>query len=280
MIAFTKSLMAYMQGTDRTPSRFFYYWQWQDAACPTADYVIVDEVQDFTQDEVLRFMHAARKAFFFFGDEAQSIMNFHGHIPLRMEEIAALTGLVPLRLYTNYRLPRAVAKITQQYVGIGVQKYSPKIYRSQEKALPHILQYPSWEAEREAVLRILEQCQHRDCGILLAENEHIPPLVAWLQAQHVPVEYKLQGQERDQQRINTLDFTTAAPKVLTYHSAKGLQFQTVILPRYAGADHTSARKALYVAMTRTYGNLYILYHTDDLAPPLSDVPTYLYSQEA
>lgn len=49
---------------------------------------------------------------------------------------------------------------------------------------------------------------------------------------------------------------------MTYHSAKGLQFETVFLPyieNFSGQE--SDRKALYVAMTRTYRNLYVMYST-------------------
>lgn len=50
MIAYTKSLNRYMQ--QGKPSRygdkhFFYHWQWIDAGKPSADYFIVDEIQDF-----------------------------------------------------------------------------------------------------------------------------------------------------------------------------------------------------------------------------------------
>ena len=65
---------------------------------------------------------------------------------------------------------------------------------------------------------------------------------------------------------------------MTYHSAKGLQFETVILPFYSGAKTNEDCKALYVAMTRTYRNLYIIY-SGELAYPLSDVPERLYERQ-
>ena len=64
---------------------------------------------------------------------------------------------------------------------------------------------------------------------------------------------------------------------MTYHSAKGLQFETVFLPYIENFDDTkiSDRKALYVAMTRTYRNLYVMY-TDYLPSPLSSIDGELY----
>ncbi|MGM9816857.1 MAG: ATP-binding domain-containing protein [Lepagella sp.] len=38
---------------------------------------------------------------------------------------------------------------------------------------------------------------------------------------------------------------------MTYHSAKGLQFETVILPFYEGTNDKETQKARYVAMTRS-----------------------------
>ena len=74
---------------------------------------------------------------------------------------------------------------------------------------------------------------------------------------------------------DSLNFRSENPKLMTYHSAKGLQFETVILPMFVEAKSQAARKALYVAMTRTYRNLYVMY-TGKLGAPLSNVPDHLY----
>ena len=74
LIAYTKSLNRYMrQGKENSlDERFFYHWQWIDQGMPKADYIIVDEIQDFDREEIMQFINAARKCFFFFGDTAQS----------------------------------------------------------------------------------------------------------------------------------------------------------------------------------------------------------------
>ena len=69
------------------------------------------------------------------------------------------------------------------------------------------------------------------------------------------------------------------PMVMTYHSSKGLQFDVVILPEYEGAADDGRRRTLYVAMTRTMEQLYIIYTTDSLRYPLSEVPSRLYLKE-
>ena len=84
--------------------RFYYHYQWKKAGQVSADYIIVDEIQDFTADEIIEFVTAAKKHFFFFGDSAQSIYAPFKNGILSMEQISKLTKLEPMMLYTNYRL--------------------------------------------------------------------------------------------------------------------------------------------------------------------------------
>ena len=61
---------------------------------------------------------------------------------------------------------------------------------------------------------------------------------------------------------DTLNFDTTNPKLMTYHSAKGLQFQTVFLLAVTQPTEPVQQKALYVAITRTYRDLYVLYSNE------------------
>nr|MCR5220851.1 ATP-binding domain-containing protein [bacterium] len=276
LIAFTKSLSAFMQNGNDTNARFYYHWKWVKKGCPSADYVIVDEIQDFTHEEIMDFVGAAKKHYFFFGDTAQSIMTMDNRKPLSIEEIAKFLKLTPLRLYSNYRLPRAVARIAQDYVGVGVPPFSEKVYKSREKALPHIIGYASQEDELEGMLRIMQKHGFAHIGILVSDNDSVLSIRDWLRNKGIETEYKWNSTNDDRKNANTLDFRTSLPKIMTYHSAKGLQFQTVILPSYQCAVEEMARKTLYVAMTRTFRDLYVLHHEKELAKPLADVPKHLY----
>ena len=66
--------------------------------------------------------------------------------------------------------------------------------------------------------------------------------------------------------------------VMTYHSAKGLQFRAVFLPCCEEESLSTFSNPLYVAMTRTYQSLYVLY-TGRLAPVLQQVPSDLYEND-
>lgn len=284
LIAYTKSLSAFMrEGIDEKtlPYKFHHHYKWRKKLkMPSADYIIVDEIQDFTREEILEFMRAARKAYFFFGDSAQSIYKQYGKNTISIEEISALTGLTPMQLYNNYRLPRTIAKITQGYVGVNVNPYEDKIYQNKEKALPHFVHLDGFDEQITAIQSLIEKYtqnifDNQTIGILLPSNDLVIKTCQRLQELDISCEFKYTDDNSDR-FVDTLDFESFLPKLMTYHSAKGLQFDVVILPLYVGASDDESRKALYVAMTRTMHHLYVLYSTPAIVTPLSDVPTKLY----
>ena len=288
LIAFTKSLNRYMEAgrTDNgLGKRFFYHWQWKHEGMPKADYVIVDEIQDFTRSEIEEFMSAANKSYFFFGDTAQSIYGKIRPGTLTVEEISDLTGLKILHLYNNYRLPKPVAQITQTYVGVDVNPYEEAVYQSKERERPRFLMFESVAKQADAIVALINKNKWRNVGILLPSNSAVCEMYGYLQERHLVCESKYESKnsansgndEQDflQASNDSLNFRSENPKLMTYHSAKGLQFETVILPMFVEAKSQAARKALYVAMTRTYRNLYVMY-TGKLGAPLSNVPEHLY----
>ena len=86
-IVFTKALMQYMaDGISQVgiPQRNVdYHWHWQNkAGCPSADYIIVDEAQDFSKEDIELFRSKARKALLLYGDSAQQLYTFIKDKPL------------------------------------------------------------------------------------------------------------------------------------------------------------------------------------------------------
>jgi superfamily I DNA/RNA helicase len=281
MIAYTKSLNRYMQqGRDisKTDRYFYYHWQWLDAGKPSADYIIVDEIQDFSRDEVNEFIKAAKKCYFFFGDTAQSIYKGIKH-PLTIKELSDMTGIAISYLNSNHRLPKPVAKITQEYVAIDANPYAEAIYQSKETEIPRFVQFDDEKSQVEAIIDIVTKKNMKNVGILVPNNDLVLSTMKLFNDLHFPCEFKYNAGYNDKRNRVTLDFTTDLPKLMTYHSAKGLQFETVILPFYEGATDTEAQKALYVAMTRTYRFLYVLYSGNVLSQPLQKVPSHLYKKD-
>lgn len=290
IIVYTKALCNYMNAGREAlglHNGFHYHWDWQQRKkCPSSDYIIVDEIQDFTHEEVQEFINATKKNFFFFGDTAQSIYDgLKDTIPVQ-----AINRMFPCEkepknfpLYRNYRLPLPVARIAQ-YVGLDLEAFDEKTYKSKETKIPKFIQYDSFEKQINAIIRIIKRGISSDIGILLPHNKDVRNVSALLNSCGIDHEVKFKDfkdEENWQNGINNLNFSTSNPKIMTYHSAKGLQFETVFLPGISPLSDEpdrkiSEQKSLYVAMTRTYRYLYIMY-SGPLPPPLCDIPENLYT---
>ena len=322
IIVYTKALCDFMNGGKNQlglNQRFYYHeeWKWKRVLKQygrkgafwvyerdengnkildrsKADYIIVDEIQDFTKEEIQEFIDATKQHFFFFGDTGQSIYDgmlmANGQVKktLPVENIRSMSpSSKEFPLYYNYRLPKPIAKITQDYIGVDVDQYgNGSVYKSLENKMPYFLRYSGLAEQIAAIARII----NRDSlvGILVPSNSMIPEISNLLNAEGVNHEIRFNDPEDWKQSKDTLDFSTPNPKLMTYHSAKGLQFETVFIPEVADIQDPNQnaakseidrwkadRKALYVAMTRTYRDLYMMY-SGILPKPLSNVPKELY----
>ncbi|MDY5859326.1 MAG: 3'-5' exonuclease [Porphyromonas sp.] len=276
VIVFTKALCRYMNSGRRElglKNEFYYHWDWVNRkGCPSAEYIIVDEIQDFSEVEIDQFIQATGKNFFFFGDTAQSI--YEGlKTTVAVDEIRDIvpigTKVKNWELYRNYRLPLPVARVVQA-VGIDLPPFIESVYKSRETAMPVFLKCPTLGEQIATIHRIISQRGLTDVAILLPTNKDV--LRIYQNLEELGGNYELKCNAQDD-----LNFTSSNPKIMTYHSAKGLQFEAVFLPcieNFSGEEKD--RKALYVAMTRTYRNLYVLY-TGRLPAPLSSINSSLYN---
>lgn len=289
IIVFTKALCRYMNaGRSELGLKkdFSYYYNWKKRDnCPKSDYIIVDEIQDFEENEINDFFQATKKNFFFFGDTAQSI--YEGlKRTVTVEHLKKIDGVKSFELFKNYRLPRPVAKIVQ-YVGVDLDGFDINTYKSQENAIPRIIKSNDQES---SLISIIRRNSNTDIGILLPTNREVKLFSDLLNRNSITheakyevyknmstgeLEYAKDTNNKWLKTVETLNFNNENPKIMTYHSAKGLQFTTVILPKVEDCLNNARRKSLYVAMTRTCRNLYILY-SGILPYPLREIPTNLY----
>lgn len=286
IIVYTKALCSYMNAGRRAlglNKDFDYHWDWKNRKhCPKSDYIIVDEIQDFTQEEISEFIGAARKNFFFFGDTAQSIYDGWKNTM----SVESIRDMVPsanrsqvreMELYRNYRLPIPVARLVQ-YIGIDLDPYEESIYKSKETAVPRFICCSNLLEQIGTIADVIYKQSLRDVAILLPHNEDVSVVSKMLNDKRCNHEVRFNDNVDLQNSKDTLNFSTDNPKVMTYHSAKGLQFETVFLPNVSAMSSVpkkSEQKSLYVAMTRTYKNLYVLY-SNSLPSFMSSIPTDLY----
>lgn len=239
---------------------------------PSAQYVIVDEIQDFSTSEIKEFLDATQSNFYFFGDTAQSLYgSLKGGNTLPVSQIKPLLlqgdpKVKEWELWKNHRLPIPVALLSQE-IGVGLKAFDPRIYTSKETSIPRVVEYDSLESQLQAVCRIIKNGNLDDVAILLPDTFLVKDAYQKLRYMDTDIHFEVRYNELDEESgkpcgEDTLNFDTNNPKIMTYHSAKGLQFETVILPYldcFNDDQNGERRISLYVAVTRTYRNLYMLY---------------------
>lgn len=288
IIVFTKALCGYMNAGRKElgiKNDFTYHWHWKHRlGCPQSQYVIVDEIQDFSKDEIQEFVSATKSNFFFFGDTAQSLYSGLKTDIIPVERIASLPCVAnqnykTFELYRNYRLPLPVARIAH-YINLEDQDaFDETIYKSKETAVPFLWKFPDLDSQISQIAQILKNDSSKtDVAILVPRKAMVKSVCELLANYGVKYECRYGNNDDWRQSVDTLNFNTTNPKVMTYHSAKGLQFETVFIPNIQPLDYShseSDQRALYVAMTRTYRYLYLMY-SGYLPEPLSDVPSDLF----
>jgi superfamily I DNA/RNA helicase len=279
IIVFTKALKQYIfdavQQIGINSANVFYHYEWKNVKhSPESDYLIVDEAQDFEEKDIREFMSKARKALLLYGDSAQQLYlnkkNLDGSFTrtLNMNQIREITKFPQEYLVFNHRLPKKIARLAQHI--IAKKDDLEGRCKNEGIELPYILEYSTTEKQLEGIAEIIKNKNLSDVGILFKNNEEVKAVFNFFLAKGINVEAKYSYNESKM----TLNFNTDNPKLMTYHSAKGLQFETVFLP-FCNATEEIARNPLYVATTRSYQSLYITYN-GERSHLFDPIPSELY----
>jgi superfamily I DNA/RNA helicase len=133
---------------------------------------------------------------------------------------------------------------------------------------PLLYEADGFEDERARLVEVLRERQivDRSIGILFATNRQVEGFAQGFRENGIPVET----------RKNGLDFASQVPKVLTLHSAKGLTFDSVLMPRlvpgtFARRPEGLTNRLLYVGITRATKWLYLSTVAGKAIPTLSRI---------
>lgn len=286
-VVFTKALKQYMADGIRqiglnsnsveSANKCYYWEKYEDGKFVRGawkkgmyDYIIVDEAQDFSKEEILTYKANARKALLLYGDSAQQLYGFLTEKKsVSMEEMAIITGFQTEQLVFNHRLPKKIARLAECISGINDDLEGRCQNEGVEK--PYIFNCSSWQEQLRLIVSIIKNRNFVDVGILCKDNSEVLMVSNFLKENGLPnVEAKIND------NID-LNFDSDNPKIMTYHSSKGLQFEAVFLPNCICDNNY--RNPLYVALTRTYQTLYV-FHSDNLSELFDTVPEYLYETKA
>ena len=281
-VIFTKALKQYMKdgisqigltaSNVENYNQCFYWskdgstWQQGDWKKGKYDYLIVDEAQDFSKEDILLFKSKATKALLLYGDSAQQLYKFFTNkTAISMDDMAYITKFPTEQLVFNHRLPKKIARLAE-FINNENDDLENRC-RKEGNELPKILTYNSLNTELDAIAEIIKNRNFEDVGILLRNNNDVEKVADYLRRKGLNVEAKVNDNVE-------LNFNSSNPKIMTYHSSKGLQFEVVFLPECTVSSQDD-RNPLYVAVTRTYQSLYIM-HSGNLSSFFDAVPTNLY----
>lgn len=268
-IVFTKTLKKYMEdginAIGLRNDRVLYHWQWENMGSPKADYIIVDEAQDFDENQINKFKESANQTLILYGDSAQQLYKFRDPEPISMEQIATITGFNSEQLVFNHRLPKKIARLAE-YITDSDDELEMRC-KNEGTELPKILKYSSFNQQLDAIVEIIQSRQLEDVGIFFRHNNQVENAKRYFSQKGLSVEAK-HNQSMD------FNFHSDAPKLATFHSSKGLQFEAVFIPD-CNYEEEDSRSPLYVAITRSYQSVFIM-HNGDLSSFFDEVPSDLY----
>lgn len=240
------------------------------------DYILVDEAQDFSIEDLKMIEGHAKKALLLYGDSAQQLYNFmKDKKTADMEEIKLKMGFPDDQLVFNHRLPKKIAAVAE-YINSEFDELQDRC-TNEGREKPYIIQSDSLYSQLDKIMEIIKNRNFEDVGILFSTNDQVKQADTYLKNKGYSVESKVKDDVE-------LDFNSSNPKLMTYHSSKGLQFEAVFLPECNDEENINLdperektkKNALYVAVTRTYQSLYIFY-SDELSTYFDAVPENLYN---
>lgn len=217
-----------------------------------AKYVIIDEVQDYASDQLAVLARYFKNAkFMMLGDEYQAIKEQSAGFEQVRETFTYLRGSVDTcELMTSYR---STPRVTQLFISLLPENVRGKVQTVQRVNTPPYIKSFATDNERLNALKKLTAELETQQGLSAI-------IVPWKS------ELKLLSQQLGADAPITLDGSRHMPTngvvALTLEQAKGLEFDTVVIPNACECvfpgDSKLARNRLYTTISRSNKNLYML----------------------
>lgn len=231
--------------------------EWEREKYPPFDIIIVDEVVDFSKEDLNdRIIPKAKDGVYLFGDTKQKLYegNFEGEETLTMENLVTETKFPHIRLKGNYR----ISNETIAFLGKKVENVKIPL-KGNSNIKPHFHSFETEEEETQWLIDYVKYNRGEDIGILFWKNSGQPSIEDFwrrFDEQNISIGYK-------QKFDDHLSFQKEKnANILTVHSSKGLEFDTVIMPFYHQENGVFDfnPNLFYVALTRAKRKLIISYH--------------------
>jgi len=213
------------------------------------DFILVDEGQDLVP-EAHEMIYLMANHVSVFADPQQKIFEDGA------SEDSILSSLrIPHRsisLLGAYRNSPYVSQLAACFIADPAtkQKYLSQMHTVQKvRERPLLFKASSYEEEMDRLVEIIRarMMMSERIGIFVPTNRHVHGLAKGMKELGIEVEKAIKRGE--------YDFDNACPKIATYHQAKGLTFDTVIMPRLANnafgrLKQAVRQKILFVGIAR------------------------------
>lgn len=212
------------------------------------EWILLDEAQDTDASQFKFLLEMIKPDYFFFvGDIKQSIYGWRGARPDLLQKLCKKSEVTVFDLNENYRNGYNILKYAKRIIAPNMLEDNSVSMRSSNGA---VYELPfSYET---ICNKILEKGNFGDWAILTRVNKEIEDLSVVLRKAGIPFDTFKQGDLSKEELTKKMEQNTV--KVLTVHSAKGLEWDNVIVlgMRFSSFEE---RNVCYVAATRARNNL-------------------------
>ncbi len=189
VIIYTKSLREFIRDTIDNDAVTVFNPAWDDCIEQHYDYLIIDEVQDFTLATIKEILKIKFKGIYFFGDDSQQIYEWQEK-KVRIEDIQRETGFKIVTLTQNMRLSTPVC--------LFLKSILPKFTFGNStingiEILPDVEHFDSVAAEQDYIRRLVSDKMGGTIAVILRRNEQVKEYYEYLK-KHVktkPVGHKI-----------------------------------------------------------------------------------------
>lgn len=216
---------------------------------PKVSHLLVDEFQDICQNEY-NFITDILKPenFFYIGDAAQSIFSFKGSNYQIFNSLCSNPDITLIELNNNYRNGIEIIDFAENFL-----ENMDDIYIVQSKwANKNYGEVIKIRFSYDLILKYLQNKDYKDWFILTRTNAEIENITKFLASNNIP-NTTFKKADLTLEELNKI-LTENMVKVLTVHSAKGLESKNVIVISFKLWNDEEKRIA-YVAATRAEDKL-------------------------
>ena len=220
---------------------------------PLLDFVLVDEGQDM-DEAAFGIMRLCAKHLTVFADARQQIFE-GGASVVEMQQHLSLTSQTS-SLLPAYRNSPDIAKLAS-YFGNTFEGLN---YLAQERQKPCLYVAADWDDEINQLADVLRERRllNHKCGIIVPTNMDLHSVAKKLGERGVEVQKAIPTRKG-----GTLpDFDSLTPIIASYHNAKGLTFDCVLMPKlvennFKRVTGERRRRLLLVGITRATQWVYL-----------------------